>query len=244
MGFHLRAEWADLHPNFSPALRPAGTAVVHHTVGAWHPGQDKVQWLRGLEHSVTDNVAPGNSSPLSAIDYNELIFPDGDVWEGRGLNNEDAATYRFNGQSVSWALVGNYDVNQVPDAMVRALADRIVAAMKAGYLISAPRVIGHRDVGTFATACPGRFTEERLPEVRALVIAGGSGSLDDMSAEDVTAVNAHTDQKLLELAGAIFTKTDAIAEDVQNVRQAVRDKDGVSIPAKIWRKITGTTPGP
>lgn len=172
MGFHLRSEWSDDVRQLQPAGLHVGTAVVHHTVATWRPGQDKAIWLRGLEHSVTDHVASGNSTSLTAIDYNELIFPDGDVWEGRGLAHEDAATYHFNGESASWALIGNYDVTAVPDVMVYALARRVRVASSLSYLAEHPLVTGHGDVGTFATACPGRFAKARLVEVRGWVANG------------------------------------------------------------------------
>lgn len=188
MAFHPRSEWAtvDIVGRGVPlAGKGVEAAVVHHTVGQWTPGTDKAQWLRNLEAAVM-RQAPGNSGGLSAIDYNEMIFPDGDVWEGRGLVREDAATLRFNGQSASWALVGNYDVSGVPDAMVRALAQRIKYAEQRGFLRANPRILGHGEVGTFATACPGRFMRDRLPEVRALVAAGGPTEENDEMADAAT----------------------------------------------------------
>lgn len=180
MGFHVRDEWADRHPSMSPANTGVGTAVVHHTASsgaevAWASGRQD-DYLRALEHSVTDHVAPGNSSPLIAIDYNELIFPDGEVWAGRGFAFQDAATYRFNTESVSWALIGNYDVNDVPAPMLTALAGRIQAASREGWLRPSPAILGHGDVGTFPTACPGRFMRARLPQLRTLVASGVTAS--------------------------------------------------------------------
>lgn len=168
MTYISRSEWSDDKHSLSPAQKGVGYAVIHHTVGAY-TGGDKKTWLRNLEHAVTDHPAPGNSSSLVAIDYSELIFPDGTVAEGRGFAHEDAATYQFNAKSVSWALIGNYDTNPVPDVMIHALAERIQSAIQQGWLKPQPTIEGHRDVGTFATACPGRFTEQRLSEVRSLV---------------------------------------------------------------------------
>lgn len=167
MGLHLRAEWATRNPAFSPARKGVGTVVVHHTAGSASLA-NKAQTLRGLEDMVT-RKAPGNSSPLIALDYSVLVFADGDVWAGRGFQFEDAATLRFNAQSVSVCAVGNYDIDQPPPALLNGIAYATQLAIAGGWVVPHPSIVGHRDVGTFATACPGRYLEAQLPTIRRLV---------------------------------------------------------------------------
>lgn len=181
---HLRSEWADRHPNMGRAAKGVGTVVIHHTAGA--VGTDHAATLRGLEHSVTDHPAPGNSQPLIALDYNLMVFPDGSIWEGRGLGFEDGATYKFNAQSVSICAVGNYQTTQPTDELLEGIATAIQLAISGGWVRANPTIEGHRDVGTFATACPGQYLEAQIPRIRQMVSTGVTAQEedDDMYTQD------------------------------------------------------------
>lgn len=83
-----------------------------------------------------------------------------------------------------------------------------------------------------------------------------ASNLEDMSAADVAAINAHTDNAVLVGVGAIFAEINprlealeaqakTTAADAKSVKQAVRDGDAKSIPAKTLRAVEalGNTPG-
>jgi hypothetical protein len=171
--FYTRSSWADPAntAKLRPAPKPSPIAYVHHS-GGGQGGLTIQQWARVTETAVTSHAAPGNSAPLAAIDYNELIDNhNGDVCEGRGLAYEDAATLQQNQISASWCVVGNFQVETPSQAALASLAERIGWACDHGYLVprAQVRVLGHRDDPYFPTACPGQNLYAALPGVLAVV---------------------------------------------------------------------------
>lgn len=130
---------------------------------------DKAACLRGIESHVL-------SIGYIAIDYNLMVFQDGDVWEGRGLPNEDAATKDHNADSVSICAVGNFEVEAAPDVMCRAIGQAFRVASDQGWLIGNATIYPHN--ATYSTACPGRNLSAKLGTVRA-AYAGQSTNGDD-----------------------------------------------------------------
>jgi hypothetical protein len=99
-----------------------------------------------------------------AIDYNLMVFQDGDVWEGRGLTHEDAATKDHNADSVSVCAVGNFDVEAAPDVMVQACGQAFREAANQGWMASTATLYGHRD--SYPTSCPGNNLYAKMAGVR------------------------------------------------------------------------------
>ncbi|MGZ7018854.1 MAG: N-acetylmuramoyl-L-alanine amidase [Acidimicrobiia bacterium] len=155
---HARSEWTDRQVNFSQAQRGVSDVFIHHEGGAARGvPKDKAKVLREIEDGVL-------RKGYIAIDYNLMVFADGDIWEGRGLAHEDAATIHNNPTSVSICAVGNFEIEDAPDALISGIAQAIGLTAEAGWSTPHPRIRPHREV--FATACPGHNLNARMDEIR------------------------------------------------------------------------------
>lgn len=166
MILHPRSEWTTVPCTTPTPARGQGTGYLHHEGGGIRGNPaDKPRVLREIEAYVV--VGKG----YAAIDYNLMVFQDGSVWEGRGLDHEDAATLNWNSRSVSVCAVGNFDRESPTDALLNGIADAFRLAMASGWLSVAPTILGHRDSG-FSTACPGSLLYPMLPTIRDRVFSG------------------------------------------------------------------------
>jgi len=137
---------------------------------SWHPAPPKaphikVSWTHNsiffLHHTCTKPPTTGGAAGEQAamrelqriafdrgfndISYSYLVFPSGNIYEGRGFEIEGAHTLGHN-EDIGCALVGNYETSKV------------TAAQEASVLwlqkkLGAERMRPHRSV--FATDCPG-----------------------------------------------------------------------------------------
>jgi hypothetical protein len=139
--------------------RPVSQVYVHHSAGS--AGKDHAATVRSIQAQHMDVQG------WSDIAYHELVAPDGDVYEGRGLDWQGGATQGQNSTSVAWCLLGNFEVEDVTPAAVDALCVRIAQAARDGRLSPGFRIDGHRDAN--ATACPGSRLYALLPSIRQRV---------------------------------------------------------------------------
>jgi hypothetical protein len=107
------------------------------------------------------------------IGYNYIIDPKGKVYEGRQGGEGVVAGHSGPGNvgSIGIAVLGSYDDDDVPDAVVESIA-RLISIKAKIHDINPegygpfrgeirPNVIGHRDV--MNTDCPGDYLYEKLP---------------------------------------------------------------------------------
>ena len=115
----------------------------------------------------------------SDIGYNFLVDRFGRIWEGRygGIDRPviGAHTLNYNQYSFAMSAIGNFDVVQPPDVMLRSYGalfawklslhgvDPASTSQKIGSRTFAA-INGHRDAGS--TACPGRYLYAQLPTIR------------------------------------------------------------------------------
>ncbi len=171
---HLRSEWTTRAAPWQPPRRDVPDVFVHHEGGAVRGvPADKPAVLREIESGVL-------GKGYIAIDYNLMVFADGDIWEGRGLAHEDGATINNNATSVSVCAVGNYEKEPAPDALVHGIATAVQAAAQSGWATGHPNVRAHREV--FQTACPGSNLFARMGEIRALA----AGTPQPVPEDDLT----------------------------------------------------------
>ncbi len=102
---------------------------------------------------------------FSDISYSFLIFPTGNVYEGRGFGTVGAHTLGHNSTAYAMCLVGNYENEKMTDAQMDAVRAMIAEGQRLGFIASDFTVQGHREVTS--TACPGRNAFDRLGELRA-----------------------------------------------------------------------------
>lgn len=92
----------------------------------------------------------------NGIGYNFVIYKNGEVHEGRGLEyiGAHAGINEYNQKYVGICLVGNYEVTTaVPDAQFNSTVELIKYIQ--GYYSTAKTILRHSDVK--ATACPGKY---------------------------------------------------------------------------------------
>ncbi|TYP89869.1 N-acetylmuramoyl-L-alanine amidase [Blastococcus xanthinilyticus] len=175
--------WA---PSYAPKLK---AATVHHTADANGYSADQVAGImRSIYHYHAVRLGWGD------IGYNVIVDRFGRMWEGRsgGLDSTVVAAHAggFNTGTFGISMLGNYDVEAVPQATVDAVSAVIAwkfslhginpagwttltssgggtSRYAAGTSVNLPTVFGHRDVGS--TACPGRYGYARMDEIRGKV---------------------------------------------------------------------------
>jgi len=161
---HARSEWTTRPVLSGTPHRSVPFGFVHHEGGAVRGvPKDKGAVLREIEAGVL-------GKGYVAIDYNLMVFNDGDVWEGRGETKEDGATIHHNADGFSVCAVGNYEREPASDALVSGLGAAFQHAMATGWLSPTAQINPHRAV--FATACPGANLYARMGDVRKAIVGG------------------------------------------------------------------------
>ncbi len=174
---YSRAQWgADESIRNKGALR-YGTisgGFVHHTVNANDYSEAQVPAI--LRSIYAYHV---KSRGWSDIGYNFLVDRFGRIWEGRygGIDRPvvGAHTLNYNDYSFAMSAIGNFDVVQPPDVMLRAYGQLFAWKLSLHGVnpASTSQVIGrktfqaingHRDAGS--TACPGKYLYAQLPLIR------------------------------------------------------------------------------
>ncbi|MCS6982579.1 MAG: N-acetylmuramoyl-L-alanine amidase [Candidatus Absconditabacterales bacterium] len=166
--------------------------IIHHTAGEVPTDQsitDEIAEIQRIYRFHTHSRARGD------IGYNFIIGPSGRIYEGRagGPGVIGAHAQYNNTTSIGISLMGNFEVQSVPQAQYDALV-QLTTALARYYNINpndqttyfkainnAPfiqqnrhfRIAGHRDAGW--TSCPGKFLYEKLPTLRSQVLANLAG---------------------------------------------------------------------
>lgn len=172
----LRSEWGARAFIGEPEIRSVQGAVIHHTVTANDYAQSQVPAiLRSIQ------AYHMNGRDWSDIGYNFLVDRFGTIWEGRqgGVTLPIRGVHASEANSVSTGIsvIGRHDVAAVPTA-TRYSVTRLVAwklaihGVPVGSTITLngvrmTNVIGHRNVPTAQTACPGTYLYALLPAIRA-----------------------------------------------------------------------------
>ncbi|MBI5152234.1 SpoIID/LytB domain-containing protein [Candidatus Peregrinibacteria bacterium] len=112
------------------------------------------------------------------IGYNYIIDQQGKIYEGRygGEGVVGAHAGKSNTGSIGIAVLGNYEENDAPEAVINSLA-KLISVKSAIYNINplgsslfrgsvTPNVLGHKDVDQ--TLCPGKYLYEKLNIIRKL----------------------------------------------------------------------------
>ncbi len=175
---YSRAQWgADESIRNKKSLRygTVSAGFVHHTVNANDYTEAQVP---GIMRSIYAYHV--KSRGWSDIGYNFLVDRFGRIWEGRygGIDKNvvGAHTLGYNDYSFAMSAIGNFDLVEPPDVMLRAYG--ALFAWKLGLNGVAPAsmsqqvgkstfaaINGHRDAGK--TACPGKYLYAQIPTVRS-----------------------------------------------------------------------------
>lgn len=179
---YSRAQWgADESIRNKSALRygTVSAGFVHHTVNANDYTEAQVP---GIMRSIYAYHV--KSRGWSDIGYNFLVDRFGRIWEGRyggvDKNVVGAHTLGYNDYSFAMSAIGNFDVVDAPDVMIKSYGALFAWKLALNGVNPASTaqqvgkstfqaISGHRDAGK--TACPGRYLYAKIPTIRALAAA-------------------------------------------------------------------------
>lgn len=139
--------------------------VIHHSAGSIH---DTVESLRAFHvekrgwsdigyHRVILNP---NGSETKYADPKDLIH------QGRPDEAVGAHCLKYNARSIGICLVGNFEVNRVPEDMYIAL-EYLIMLLSNKYNIPLEKIKLHKEL--YATLCPGQHIETRINMFRKKV---------------------------------------------------------------------------
>ncbi|PUA81947.1 FG-GAP-like repeat-containing protein [Nocardioides currus] len=179
---YSRAQWGADESIRNPKNLRYGTVsagFVHHTVNANDYTEAQVP---GILRSIYAYHV--KSRGWSDIGYNFLVDRFGRIWEGRygGIDKNvvGAHTLGYNDYSFAMSAIGNFDLVQPPDVMLRAYGQLFAWKLALNGVNPASTaqqvgkstfqaINGHRDAGK--TACPGKYLYAQLPTIRAYAAA-------------------------------------------------------------------------
>ena len=151
-----RDQWHMPGPVGPKMKLPVQTVFLHHTVT--HVTS------RPVDDAAT--VAREGIARFGRMSYSVLVHPARGIF-GAQLEREGVHTLGHNPTSLSVSLIGNYDVDDVPDSMVYDACVALHVLRSFGLTIDRPLVLPHQAVR--ATACPGRHAVATvLPFMRAV----------------------------------------------------------------------------
>lgn len=177
---HLRSEWGAAPFIGTPEPADVRAAVVHHTVSS---NTYTAAQVPAMLRSIQAYHVQGRK--WSDIGYNFLVDRFGRIWEGRqgGVDKEIRGVHASEANSLSTGIsvIGNLDIAVPPPAVTTAVA-RLIAwklalhdvAVGERFVLAGrtfSNVIGHRDVPSAATACPGRHLYPKLAGIQAQAAA-------------------------------------------------------------------------
>ena len=127
----------------TPLARRSETTriILHHAAAASCTAEDVHRW----------HLAHG----WSGIGYHYFVSKDGEITRGRPLWAVGAHAEGSNRVSVGICFEGNFQLEEEMPAAQRQAGRALVAALRERY--PAARVLGHRDVATGGTTCPGKY---------------------------------------------------------------------------------------
>jgi hypothetical protein len=102
------------------------------------------------------------------MSYTFLVPPRGrDVYQGHTMGRVGAHTLGHNGRGRAICLIGNYELHEMTNGQITAVAETMVVEHRAGRHRSHRLNGGHSDAGS-QTACPGVKARRRILEINNL----------------------------------------------------------------------------
>jgi len=146
-----REGWGARPPSGTPTKLPSqvGTAVIHHGGTATYctTQAECASIIRAYQNYHMD------TNGWDDIGYNFLVGEDGNIYEGRGWNNQGAHVTNWNSKSIGICIIGDFTSRAPNAAALNAAKALIQCGVELGRFPSAYQLVGHRQVGS--TDCPG-----------------------------------------------------------------------------------------
>jgi hypothetical protein len=179
-----REQWGAKHGDGRfEALLPATSVWLHHTVTVapdleWVDADgDRVDDSEAAAMRHIEGIGAQRFGAAYGFPYSLAVMPRGKaLYEGHAIEQQGAHTYGYNHTGRAIVLVGNYEKHKPTDAQLDAVAWGLVEGKRRGWWKKAELSGGHRDVK--ATACPGKYAYEAIPEINRRARALESGEED------------------------------------------------------------------
>lgn len=146
-----RTEWgARLPKGPYSTVDPKPRAVLHHSAGPVPKDKNHAATIvraYQYQHMFTNQLAPGGANDIG---YHALVDAEGNVYLGRPFATYGAHAPGGN-ELTGICMLGNFDIQRPPSAMVTAVYDFCRAK-------GIHEIIGHRAL--YPTACPGIYGME------------------------------------------------------------------------------------
>lgn len=150
-----RDQWGARPPRSASTMRlPAPDVWLHHTAGNEPDGPEGIRRVQNFHM---------DSRGYHDIAYSFVVDRQGAVYVGRGAGIAGAHTRGHNSTSHAICVLGNYDRDTVPTAVVEAVAGLLRHGHRQGWWSVAELTGGHRDVGS--TSCPGNNLYRAIDDI-------------------------------------------------------------------------------
>lgn len=157
-----RSAWTKASPILSRANRMGGIdrITIHHdgirqaATGGWSDVSRRLESIR------RGHVGQG----WADIGYHYAIDPAGRIWACRPIDLQGAHVRLQNEHNLGILVVGNYQ-NARPTPQAMASLEQLVGYEMRRFAVPLHRVRTHRELA--ATACPGRYLQPQIEQMRA-----------------------------------------------------------------------------
>ncbi|CAG9559122.1 unnamed protein product [Danaus chrysippus] len=147
--YYTKSDWGGVQStDVRPLKTPVPYVVIHHT---YIPGacSTPVECKADMRSMQNYHISMG----WGDIGYNFCIGSDGGVYEGRGWDNIGIHAGPANNYSIGICLIGDWRVEEPPEAMLESTKALIETGVLNGKVSSTYKLVGHKQV--MATECPG-----------------------------------------------------------------------------------------
>ncbi|KAG8244053.1 hypothetical protein J6590_029408 [Homalodisca vitripennis] len=107
---------------------------------------------------------PGGATNYDDIGFNWLVAQTGQVYEGRGWGVAGAAAEDFNAKAVSISLIGDFNYESPQKVQLDAVHRLVRSGVENGKIDSSYKLLGHNQVKSTPTDCPGTKLRELIRE--------------------------------------------------------------------------------
>uniref|UniRef100_A0A1B6F137 Peptidoglycan-recognition protein n=1 Tax=Cuerna arida TaxID=1464854 RepID=A0A1B6F137_9HEMI len=156
-----RSQWGAKPPK-TPQKKIVGSVsyvIIHHTGGSLCcAGKPCPEIVRNIQHHHMKD------KNYDDIGFNWLVAQTGQIFEGRGWGVAGAAAEDFNAKAVSISLIGDFNYESPQKVQLEAVHRLIRSGVENGKIDSSYKLLGHNQVKSTPTDCPGTKLRELIRE--------------------------------------------------------------------------------
>lgn len=167
--FVPRSTWGARPPKSLTSIRvPTSELWLHHTAG----NERGAAGMRAIQDYHMDVRGYNDIAYSFVVDPDTLM-----VYVGRGPGVQGGHTQGHNSISHAICVMGNFDVIQPSDNLLRTLAELVTYGERQAWWRSLTG--GHRDASGASTACPGKYLYAEINRIRLYQTTNGDDKVTD-----------------------------------------------------------------